>query len=179
MKTCIFIIGTNGVGKTTLAKELIKKFGGVSEISNDITFCNDGSCCFAGRYDSKSKYGGVDALHSTSVLKDLVEYGLSRCNTIICEGSLLGYFGLNLTNAMFAAEKYIVVFLYAPAKSLDERLIGRSGSRINKRIIDKQISFLRSAKKWASIGVSVLSFDTSVSVLDSIVSKIFEQINKK
>lgn len=178
MKTCIYIIGTNGVGKTTLAKELIKRFGGISEVSNNITYCNDGSICFAGRYNNESKYGGVDALNSTSVLKELVSCALSECDTIICEGSFLCSFGLNLTNAMFAAENPMVVFLYAPVKVLNERLLLRSGNGINKRIIDKQMGCLRSAKKWRSIGVNVLSYDTSKVDMTLIAKSIIENLNR-
>lgn len=175
-KTCIFIIGTNGVGKTTLAKGLINKFGGIRDISNNITFCNDGLSCLAGGYNMQSKYGGVDKLNSTKGLKDIVETGLSKCNTIICEGSFLDSFGMNLTNAMFVAEKHIVVFLYAPTKVIDKRLMLRSGNNINNKKIEKQQRCLRSAKKWASIGVPVLSFDTSIESTDTIINKILNFI---
>lgn len=38
MKTCVFITGTNSVGKTTLAKALIERFGGIKETAKELTF---------------------------------------------------------------------------------------------------------------------------------------------
>lgn len=34
MKTCVFLIGTNCSGKTSLAKALIKRLGGVEWLTN-------------------------------------------------------------------------------------------------------------------------------------------------
>lgn len=178
MKTCIFIIGTNCVGKTTLAKGLINKFGGIRDVTNNITFSNDGTMCLAGRYSDSKRHGGVDKLNSTKGLKEVVRTGLLKCDTIVCEGSFLDTFGMNLTNAMFVAERYIVVFLYAPLQEINKRLIDRSGNNITEEVIKKQQNCLRSAKKWASIGVPVLSFDTSKYSVNNIEDKIIERINK-
>ncbi len=42
MKLCVFINGTNCVGKTSLAKTLISLYGGGnSQISNQLTLCKN------------------------------------------------------------------------------------------------------------------------------------------
>jgi len=41
MKTCVFITGTNSVGKTSLAKALIGLFGGIEEATKELTICRD------------------------------------------------------------------------------------------------------------------------------------------
>lgn len=176
MKTCIYIIGTNGVGKTTLAKELIKKFGGIKESSRKLTTCNDNETCLAGFYDADKKYGGVDGLNSTKVLEEIVACALSKYERIICEGSFLNSFGINLTNAIFRAETQLVIFLYAPIPVLNNRLSERSGNKISKSVINKQNGCLRSARKWAQIGVPVLSFDTSKTDMSLIVESIKERL---
>ncbi len=35
MKKCVFITGTNAVGKSSLAWEIITRYGGVDRITND------------------------------------------------------------------------------------------------------------------------------------------------
>lgn len=175
-KTCIFIIGTNGVGKTTLAKEFINEFGGIKELSRNLTICNDGETCLAGFYNEDKKYGGVDGLNSTKVLEQIVDGALSKYERIICEGSFLNSFGINLTNAIFRAEKQLVVFLYAPISVLNKRLSERSGNKISQSVINKQNGCLRSARKWAQIGVPVLSFDTSKTGMSLIVESIKERL---
>ena len=118
MKTCVFITGTNSVGKTTLAKALIERFGGIKETAKELTFCNDSRVCFAGRYRDENRFGGVDALNCTRVLPDVVAKGLERCEVIFCEGSYLDTFGMNLTDAMFKAQRHLIVFLYADSKTI-------------------------------------------------------------
>ena len=127
MKTCIFINGTNCVGKSTLAKELIARFGGIGSVSRTLTSCKNGLVCFAGRYDLTKRYGGVDGFNSTKVLADVVLEGLQAHEVIVCEGSYFHTIGLNLTNAMFEAEQHLVVYLYAPVDTLNARLLERGG----------------------------------------------------
>lgn len=125
-KTCVFIIGTNGVGKTTLAKRLINDFGGIAAYKDKITYCNDGEACFIGRYEGV-KFGGVDGLSNTSQLASHVKTGLNTRDVVFCEGKYIKSFSINMTNAMFQAKRGVVVFLYAPVSVLNERLIERAG----------------------------------------------------
>ena len=127
MKVCVFITGTNAVGKTALAKSLIEHFGGVLEISNDVTYCAKNSVCLAGKYDT-AKYGGVDRILNekkqscTSRLPEVVGNAFQNANIIFCEGSRMNTFGLNLTNAIFQADKQLLVSLYADPKTIFARL---------------------------------------------------------
>ena len=160
-KTCVFITGTNCTGKSTLAKELIARFGGIDSVSRTLTSCKNGLVCFAGRYDLTKRYGGVDGFNSTKVLADVVLEGLQAHEVIVCEGSYFHTIGLNLTNAMFEAEQQLVVYLYAPAETLNARLLERSGKPLTPVMASKQKQCCVAARKWQQMGVPVLSFDTS------------------
>ena len=119
MKTCVFITGTNAVGKSALAWAIINRYGGVDRITNDVTYCKSGGISLAGKY-GVTRYGGVDRITNdkgsscTSRLADVVEEALRNADVVICEGSFMNTFGLNLTNAMFKAQRYLVVSLFAP-----------------------------------------------------------------
>lgn len=182
-KTCVFITGTNTVGKSTLARAIIKYFGGVCEekSTKQITYCKDSRVCLAGSYPHDSKYGGVDGLSNTAILASVVEKGLSNADIIICEGSFLKTFGMNMTNAMFKAEQHLVVSIYADAKTLYNRIIGRTGinERRNwKKIVGNQKSAITSAKKWQQIGVKVLQIDAGSSTVEEKLNIVIKTIEK-
>ena len=176
-KTCVFITGTNAAGKTTVAKELQRCFGGLANVSPMISTCKDAAVCFAGKYDA-GKYGGVDSLNSTKVLAGIVEQALTSHDVIICEGSYLHTFGNNLTNALFKAERFIVIFLYAPIKVLNERLIARGGTGSNEGIAKKQLTCAHSLAKWQSIGVEARVYDTSKNSAAVIANRIIKLLNE-
>lgn len=170
-KTCVFIIGTNAVGKTTLAKKLISDFGGVAAYCNKISYLGDKRTCFVGRYEGV-KYGGIDGLNNITQLKEHVKKGLITHDVVFCEGKYIKSFSINMTNAMFEAQRGIVVFLYAPLNVLNERLKERSGTCITQSVWKDQKTIARTAKKWHEIGVNVLLFDTSKVTIDDMIYKI-------
>ena len=189
MKTCVFITGTNAVGKSALAWEIIHRYGGVDRITNDVTYCTDGGICLAGSYGIH-RYGGVDRITNdkgsscTSRLAEVVEDGLRYADTIICEGSFMNTFGLNLSNALFKADRHLVVSLYADPKTIWQRLTARSngkygdGKRRFDLIVKKQRQAMIAAQRWQSIGVKVMQFNTSETTiaeeLEAVVSFIGE-----
>lgn len=173
MKTCVFITGTNSVGKTTLAKALIQRFGGIRETTKELTFCNDSRVCFAGRYKDESRFGGVDVFNCTRVLSDVVEKGLESCDIVFCEGSYLDTFGINLTNAMFQAQKHLVVFLYADSVVLQSRLLERGKEGLSYRTLPKQKNACKAANKWAEIGVPVMCYNTGEFSLDEETEEVY------
>lgn len=175
MKTCIFITGTNSVGKTTLAKALIERFGGIRETTKELTFCNDSRVCFAGRYKNETRYGGVDTFNCTRVLPDVVAKGLECCEVVFCEGSYLDTFGMNLTNAMFKAQKHLVVFLWADSSTLNSRLLERGKKGLSAQTLPKQKNACKATKKWAEIGVPVMCFDTGKISLDEEVEAVYNK----
>lgn len=59
MKTCVFIIGGNLAGKSTLARALALGYGGLGKVTNLVTLCRE-NCCLAGKYTPDSLHGGVD-----------------------------------------------------------------------------------------------------------------------
>ena len=217
MKTCVFITGTNAVGKSALAWELITRYGGVDRITNDVTYCVEGDICFAGAYGvtryggvdritndvtycvegdicfagayGVTRYGGVDRITNdkgsscTSRLAEVVEEGLRYSDTIFCEGSFLHSFGLNLSNALFKAERQLVVNLYCDPRTIWQRLTARSngkygsGKRRFDLIIKKQKQTMLSARKWQSIGVPVLQINTAEVSIDEEVRMIQQALN--
>lgn len=186
MKTCVFITGTNAVGKSSIARGVIDRCGGVNRVVDMVTYCNDGVTALAGPYTCK--YGGVDRITNekgsscTSKLAEVVERGLQTADIIFCEGSFMNTFGLHLTNAMFKAQRYMVVNLYADALTLLSRLQGRSNGKNGKRdmgkIINKQKQSMIAAQKWHNIGVKVLQIDTSIYSADEIISMIYGELER-
>lgn len=171
MTTCVFITGTNAVGKSSVARAIMARCGGISAERDMVTYLADGVTCLAGRYLG-CKYGGVDRITNakgsscTSELANVVERGLSERKVIFCEGSFMNTFGMNLTNAMFKADKHLVVNLYADARTLWNRLNGRSeGKNGNGRdfpkVLNKQKQAAIAAQKWHEIGVKVLQINTA------------------
>ena len=188
MKTVVFITGTNSSGKSSIALNLIERFGGIAKEQSFVTYCNDGKNAFAGVYQGLS-YGGVDRIRNekgvscTSMLATIVREGLSNSDTIFCEGSFMDTFGLNLTNALFAGDKALVVSLYAPPAIILDRIIkrsnGKNGKRSSenlKRILAKQVRCMRAAKKFQSRGVKTLQYDTSVTSMETITNEILKTI---
>lgn len=178
MKTCVFITGTNSVGKTSLAKALIGLFGGIEEATKELTICRDRRVCFAGRYSDESRYGGVDAFNCTRVLPAVVKRGLETSEVVICEGSYLDTFGNNLINAMFQAQKYLIVFLYAPGAIIHQRLLDRGKKGCSPQTLPKQKNVLRAAKKWAEIGIPVQCYDTGNIPFEEELESVYNLICK-
>lgn len=184
-KTCVFICGTNCSGKTTVAKALQARFGGIRATTQDTTFCNDGRVCFAGRYKTDSKHGGVDVLNRTDTLAGIVKNGFQTADVVFCEGSYLDTFGQNLCNALFAGERCLYVFLYCNKSELMRRNYERlsEAKRLNgtraeviERMMNKQRRVLSSAKKFASVGVPVMSIDSAKVSTDEVVETILKHL---
>ncbi len=188
MKTCVFITGTNGVGKSALAWRFIERYGGVDRLTKDLTYLADGKTCLAGRYTDGKRYGGVDRLTNdkgsscTSRLPEAVEEGLKTHDTIFCEGSFMNTFGLNLTNAMFKAQKHLLVCLYVDKETLYKRITERSNGRWKDgvrswgRIATKQLQAIKAAQKWQSIGVKVLFINTAETTIEEEVELVEQTI---
>ena len=158
MKTCVFITGTHAVGKSALAWAIIDRYGGVDRITNE-----KGSSC-------------------TSKLAEVVEEALKNADTVFCEGSFMNTFGLNLTNAMFKAQRYLLVSLYCAPQEIYSRLLqrsnGRNGHRNFQLILKKQKQAMIAARKWQEIGVKVLQMNTSEVTVEQELQLITETIGK-
>lgn len=170
--TCIFIIGTNCSGKTTVVREIIDKQGGIKYVEPDMTVID--GLCLAGRYNVK--YGGVDNLNGTAGLYKVVSKGIREHGTIICEGSYMATFGDNLKKALFCAERRLVVLLYASLKEINRRLLERTGKGITIYIKQKQRSAILTAIKWRGIGVNVVSFNTEEKSAEEIADYLINYI---
>lgn len=173
----MFIIGTNGSGKSTTARAIIERFGGIETATKRLTTCRQGSVCFAGAYREGSAYGGVDSLDGTKVLREVVEEGLKTNDTIFCEGSFLGSFGINTTTALMSAEGQLVVFLYSSLEVINQRLRGRSGGSITPSVAKKQRGCLATTRKYQSIGIPVLPIDTGAFDTERRVDIILEHLH--
>ena len=186
MTTCVFITGTNAVGKSSVERAIMDRCGGISTERDMVTYLADGVTCLAGRYLG-CKYGGVDRITNakgsscTSELANVVERGLSERKVIFCEGSFMDTFGMNLINAMFKADNHIIVNLYADARTLWNRLNGRSeGKNGNGRdfpkVLNKQKRCLSAAQKWHEIGVKVLQINTAEYNPEQIAELIYKEL---
>ena len=175
-------------GSISLAgKYGVTRYGGVDRITNDVTYCKTGSISLAGKY-GVTRYGGVDRITNengsscTSRLADVVEEALRNAEVVICEGSFMNTFGLNLTNAMFKAQRYLVVSLYCPPQLIYERLTARSNGRNGKRnfelIWKKQRQAMIAARRWQEIGVRVLQMNTAEVTLDEELEKVLTTISE-
>lgn len=172
MKTCVFIIGTNGVGKSSTARAIMQAHGGLKKVGYQLSICSDNKVCFAGRYVDGSAYGGVDSLCGTAGLEDVVRRGLTEHEYIICEGSYMDTFGINLQRAIFSAPRQLVVLLFAPYDIINARLKERSKSTAIKGAMKRQTRCINSTKKWAGIGVPTMCIDTSANTPSEIAKMI-------
>lgn len=187
-KTCVFIIGTNAVGKSTLAWSIIERQGGIKVIEGDVTYLN-GGYCLAGKY-GLTKFGGVDRILNekgsscTSRLGEVVETALEKSDVIFCEGRYMNTFGKNMTNAMFKAQKHLVVFLYADKEIIYNRCVSRSngkkknGLRNWRSMFKAQECAFKAAEKWHSIGVNVIAINTGTTTIESEVEQILNAIKQ-
>lgn len=175
----IIITGTNASGKTTLSKELIRRFGGVAELRKDRTICADRRAVFLGRYVEESKYGGVDRFNETRCLAGIAQDAIANgAEYVFCEGSYLDTFGLNLQRLLFTARKQLVICLYAPLTEIDRRLRQRSNLRIRQTVAKKQELSLSSARKWHDIGVPTQAFNSMETSTENIADFIIQWITK-
>lgn len=180
MATIVMITGTNCAGKTTLAKELIKRVGGgINQTLKDRTICNNRKVVFLGRYADDVKHGGVDGLNQTKCLEEIAKECISSgAEYVICEGSYLNTFGLNLQRLLFSAEKQVVVSLFAPIELIRQRLQKRSGGKMKDTIYKKQVLCFNSLKKWRQIGVQTFSFNVAETKTEDIANFIIKAICK-
>ena len=176
MKTCVFIIGTNGVGKSSVARAIMQAHGGLKKVGYQLSICGDNKVCFAGRYVDGSAYGGVDSIRGTAGLEDVVLMGLTEHEYIICEGSYMDTFGINLQRAIFSAPRQLVVLLYAPYDIINARLKERSKSTAIKGAIKRQKRCISATKKWAEIGVPIMCIDTSENAPSEIAYMIEQKL---
>lgn len=174
MKTAIFIVGTNGTGKTTLMRNIIRRLGGIERFEDNITYLKNPQYAALGKYDSDSKTNvGVDWIKNTRSLTNLIKLAHSKgVDTVLAEGSMLHTFGINITNAVFAAPNRLWVLLFADTATLAERIKKRSGVALSPKSIDKQRFLAKNFEKMKRIGVPSVAIDTSKHDTDEIAQYI-------
>lgn len=177
MKTAVLIIGTNAVGKSTIARGLLNKAGGSEKVDNDITFCADGRTAIIGDYSKGKKIEGVDSFGVTKIVAEKVK--AAEREIVIFEGLKCGTFGESIQNALFAADNQIVVFLYASANCINERLLKRSGTGIKTvQVLKQQRANLNAAAKYKEIGIPVLYYNTELAAPEEICENIQNKIKE-
>lgn len=179
MKVNVFIIGANATGKTTLAKNLIKRFGGITESGKPISLVADSRVAFVGLYEDDRKICGVDTLEGSKALAGGVQAAHSKGRDIVvAEGMLMHTFGLNLTNAMFLAEKHLVVFLWCPVAEIINRLKIRTVNARWGQLSTHYKPIARTACRWQSIGVPVMTFNSAETSADDIADSVYAKIEE-
>ena len=180
MKTCVFIIGTNGSGKSSVARCLQRRFGGIAGATHEFTMCNDSRVCFAGKYAADGSYGGVDSLNNTRLLRGIVAEALKTHDVIFCEGSFLDTFGINTTTAIMQAERQLIVLLVASPSVLSKRLAKRSKDKekqnkvVKTTILNKQRRCINVARKYQQAYCPVMAFLTDKVPPEDIADKIID-----
>jgi broad-specificity NMP kinase len=179
MKTAIFFAGTNGVGKTTLMRNIISRLGGIERFEDNITYLNNSRYAVLGKYDSDSKTNvGVDWIKNTRSLANLIKLAHGKgVDVVFAEGSMLHSFGINITNAVFAAPRRLWVVLFADTATLAERIKKRSGVALSHKSIDKQRFLAKNFEKMKRIGVDAVAVNTAKHSTDEIAEWILNYCN--
>lgn len=176
-KVSVLIMGTNAVGKSTLARSLINEAGGISEVRGRCSYCNDGKTVVVGDYSKGKKIEGVDAFGETKCVAQMIKD--AQGEIVIFEGLKCGTFGASIQDALFSAERQLIVFLYAKAEIIHQRLKERSGVGINsEQVLRQQKANLNAAIKYKEIGVPVLYYDTGVHCTDEIQKEVRKKIKE-
>ena len=173
------IIGTNAVGKSSLARELINRAGGIAYVANRTTYCNDNKTAVLGDYSKHKNIEGVDAFGETKCLSELIKQ--TGREIVVFEGLKCGTFGLSINKALVDnSGGQIIIFLYASAKTINERLKERSGTGIKtKAVLTQQKCNLRAALKYKEIGVKVVSFNTDEISTKEIADNVEQLISEE
>ena len=163
MKTAIFFVGTNGTGKSTLMRNIISRLGGIQRFEDNITYLNDPKFAVLGKYDGGSKANvGVDWIKNTRSLAGLIKIAHGNgVDIVLAEGCMLHTFGINITNAVFAAPRRLWVLLYADVNTLRQRIRERSNAPLSDKTIDKQYSLAKNFGKMKKIGVDAVAINTA------------------
>ena len=179
MTVNVFLIGANATGKTTLAKNLVKRFGGITKPGKEVTLVADPRVALVGLYEDDRKICGVDTMGGSKALMGGVNsaHALGR-EIVIAEGMLMHTFGLNLTNAMFLAEKYLVVFLWCPVSEIVRRLKARTENARWGQLSTHYKPIARTACRWQKIGVPVLTFNSAEVSSEEIADKVYAKIEE-
>lgn len=168
-------MGTNAVGKSTLARAIINASGGIECVSNNATYCKNKKTVVIGDYSKGKKIEGVDSFGETKCVAPLIKQ--IKAEVIVFEGLKCGTFGASIQDALFATNDQLIIFLYAPAKVINQRLIERSGTGIKSvQVLKQQKANLNAALKYKEIGVPVLSYDTSKITTEKVLEEIKNKI---
>ena len=168
-------MGTNCVGKSTVLRQLIKEAGGISYVEDRVSYCSDGRTAAIGDYSKGKKIEGVDSFGETKIVSDIIKR--TERDIVLFEGLKCGTFGESIQNALFQADNNLVVFLYATAECINDRLIKRSGKGIQTvQVLRQQRSNFNAALKYKEIGLPVLSFNSGETSTEDITKRITNKI---
>lgn len=179
MKTAIFFAGTNGTGKTTLMRNIISRLGGIERFEDNITYLNNSRYAVLGKYNSDSKTNvGVDWIKNTRSLAGLIKMAHSQgVDIVLAEGSMLHTFGINITNAVFAAPRRLWVLLYADVNTLRQRIRERSDAPLSDKSLDKQYFLAKNFGEMKRIGVDAVAINTAKHSTDEIAEWVLNYCN--
>jgi cytidylate kinase len=156
------MVGCPCSGKTTLARYIIEKNGGIKSEQDGFTVTHN-EVVLAGKYSSVA-YPGFDRMQVFA--KPNFE-----CKTLIYEGTSMARF--NSEKIDFLIENNgTVIFLYAPLAVINSRLIERSGERKRKHLISDIRAVNQYVKKIKEVGLRLLLFDTSKYDTEQIYNEI-------
>lgn len=177
MTFCTMIMGTNGVGKSTLARTIQQRLGGIQTYANEISYLSDGESFFLGKY-AGVKLGGVDYINEAKKLAQIARKGLKTHKNCFMEGRYINTISQYLLNVLFSFDRQLVVLLYLPEDKIRERIIQRTGVFKGDMpyILKAQKNAMNAMVKYKAMGVPILCINTSEISPDDIADKILTYI---
>ncbi|GHT33959.1 hypothetical protein FACS189434_09300 [Bacteroidia bacterium] len=165
----IYISGCSCTGKTTLARLIIERSGGITDFRDGFT-ATKSNIVLAGRYQG-IKYGGYDDMGKFK--KPPFDH-----KTFIYEGTRIGR--VNSEIGDFIIENNgVLVFMYAPLKTIAERLKARSNTKVTPNIIKDFKAAYSAAKKFKEIGLRVITLNASELTTEQCYNQIKQYLHNE
>ena len=172
----VLVVGCFGVGKTTLAKNLLNIDGGW-ENHDSYAVSKGGLFTCAGTYFQDKALGGVDRLKNTRAIPQLIANASTPC--FFVEGKRATCFGTSTLVPMFSVPNQLVIYLKAGASAIYKRLNMRGTCKTTRLKIERYIKDSEAlAQKFSSIGVRVVQLDTERANTAEIANFVFGEVQR-
>jgi dephospho-CoA kinase len=157
----MYITGCSCAGKTTLARLIIERHGGIIDYRDGFSTTSTG-VILAGKYDVR--YGGYDSAYK-------FKRPAFSAKTVIYEGTRIAR--INSEIGDFIMENNgVYVYMLASLKTINERLKTRSNSKITKHVMKDYKSAYSIAMKYKDAGLRVIMLNTDELTTEQCYDKI-------
>lgn len=164
--TLILIVGTNGVGKSTLMRAVIRGLGGQHESSDKFitTVNNNKDICIIGPYGASKCCVGGDSFCATSgrdILTTIQEAKKSY-RIVLCEGRYIATFSNSRINAYFSGGTKVIAIHLSGDENYIKKNIEARGGKFSAHMVKGVRSISNWLKKIGTIGALTLEIPPSV-----------------